>query len=112
MMMSPGDVRHDGLPVGHRRGHLGPGHQVLDHQEGDEAPLGRQVEGVCMFDERLGLSCPREVITRHVKNRGDSYTVENLFGETENRDCQQQNKKQDNQDRKAKRKKPARARLS
>lgn len=45
------------------------------------------------------------MITRHVKNRGDSYTVENLFGETENRDCQE-NKKQDNLERKSKRKKP------
>ena len=49
----------------------------------------------------------REVITRHVKNRGDSYTVENLFGETENRGCcPKENKKQDNLDKKSKRKKP------
>ena len=44
------------------------------------------------------------MITRHVKNRGDFYTVENLFGETETRDWQD-NKKQDNLDRKSKRKK-------
>ena len=42
-MLSSGHVRHDGLSVGHRGGHLGPGHQVLDHEEGDEAAHGRQV---------------------------------------------------------------------
>ena len=42
-MLSSGHVRHDGLSVGHRGGHLGPGHQVLDHEEGDEADLGGQV---------------------------------------------------------------------
>ena len=42
-MLSSGHVRHDGLSVGHRGGHLGPGHQVLDHEEGDEVAHGRQV---------------------------------------------------------------------
>ena len=35
----------------------------------------------------------REVITRHVRNRGDYITVENLFGETElTNNCANDNK--------------------
>ena len=78
-----GDGGYDSLSVWYRRNYFRFGDKLLDHEEGDEAELGGQVSDEGHGYDEWSLVHTREVITRHVRNKGDYFTVENLFGETD-----------------------------